>query len=612
MAVGLERLPKRELISLLRRLQAQPPADAPETTRLIHELEMHQIELEMQNRELREAQVELQQSHRRYADLYDLAPVVYLSLDVTGKVREANLTAASLFGVPRGQLIGRLLVSLAKADDPRLLREHLRRCLVDRIRTTTEITLAPIGLATVTMQVVSTPLIGPDGATEGCKMTMTDISSLKRTQQRLSLLTHAGAVLASSFDTPSTLSQVVGLCVPLLADLAFVDVLDRDGRLRRIEVAVAEPRQRAMARTATGMVYRPKESTPIGEVLATGKPILFEQCTPGALGGGAAHETLIKAAGARSLMFVPIMAREVPLGVFTFAMTTSDRWFTADDLVTAEDLATRAALALESARHYEDAERASRSRRDLLAFVSHDLKNPLTGIMLTAELMLAAVPQEERRKGWRQLTRIRRSAHQMRRMIEDLLDVASIEGGRLSVQVADHDLTALCEDALELMQPLAAGKQIKLAATLPPGTVAVCCDRDRTLQVFSNVLGNAIKFTPTGGRIELTVDLSETSAVVAVRDSGPGVPERQLPRLFERFWQADETARHGRGLGLFIARGIVEAQNGEIRAESRPGAGATFSFTLPLASVRERPQTPVVPPIEREPVISGAPSPERF
>jgi signal transduction histidine kinase len=253
------------------------------------------------------------------------------------------------------------------------------------------------------------------------------------------------------------------------------------------------------------------------------------------------------------------------------------------DLVTLRDLGVRAAMAIESARLYAQAQRAIAARQDVLSFVSHDLKNPLMGVMLSVETMLRAAPQHDRRRSGAQLERIMRGAQQMRRMIEDLLDVTTLESGRLKVDIGTHDLGKLLDDAVELFTARAAGRQVRLELDVPE-TIQVACDRQRLVQVVSNLIDNALKFTPIGGRIAVSGRVAGDSVLCTVADSGSGIPPSVRPRVFERFVQADAGGREGRGLGLYIAKGLIEAQGGAIWVDSQEGRGTTFSFTLPLAA----------------------------
>ena len=225
-------------------------------------------------------------------------------------------------------------------------------------------------------------------------------------------------------------------------------------------------------------------------------------------------------------------------------------------------------------------------REEMAALVSHDLKSPLATIQMVVSYLVEdlvpddAAHQQERK----QLRAIQRSAERMSRLIHDLLDVAAIEAGRLSVRRSPLRVNALLTDALDLLRPLAAAKRITLVAEPSAALPAIVADHDRMLQVFSNIGGNAVKFTPEGGQVEIRATARDAVVEFEVRDTGVGIPANDLPRVFDRFWQAKNARRAGSGLGLAIVKGIVEAHNGRISAESEPGRGSCFSFTLPIAT----------------------------
>ena len=359
----------------------------------------------------RQSERQPEASRTRLAHLYNFAPVVYVTLDPRCKILEANLTAAASFGIARGDLIGKSLSTLVVPADRPVLRDHVSRCVGERMVVEAEVRFAIRGRPTVTAQVVSAPFVAVDGTVTECKTTLTDITALKQGQAR-----------------------------------------------------------------------------------------------------------------------------------------------------------------------------AIRARDDLLMFVSHDLRNLLTGVYLTTEQLLRGAHGPERRKGWNQLERVRRGTQQMQRMIDDLLDLASVEAGRLNIVLDSHDVRRICDDVLADIGPIAVEKGVSLERDVAAGALVARCDRQRVVQVLLNLLGNAVKFTPAGGMVRLTAQRQrETSAQFTILDTGPGVPAARREHIFERFWQAEETARKGRGLGLYIAKGLVEAQGGSIWVDSPRAGGASFSFTLPLA-----------------------------
>jgi len=584
-----EAMTREQLITRLSALEANGVNDAGATQALIHDLEVHQIELEMQNRELREAHAAMEESREKLADLYDHAPVVYLAMDERAGILEANLTACALFGIARPQLIGRLLTNLVVERDRRVLLEHVHRCIDTSARVENEVTFSVPGQPPVIAQLASVPLFDASGRVTGCKTTVVDVTAFKRAQEKLLFLASASATLASSFDFRATLAQVARQAVPVLADICIVDLVD-GGELRRLEVAFADPARAQRLAPSRGARPRVDERTPVGWVLRTREPLLIPECAPGTPGStteGFDHEVLLTASGAQSVMVVPMVVRSAVVGTITLIAAESGRRYSGTSLSTARDLAAHAAMAIDNALLYQRAQDAIRAREDVLSFVSHDLRNPLMGIQLTTEMLTRSPRGEERRKGWKQLERIRRGVVQMRRMIDDLLDLAGLESGTLTVDVVPHEVKKLFEETSVLFAPLVEEKGIALRVDVPPERVDVRCDPNRAVQILSNLVGNSIKFTPGGGSITLSAQVTATSVMVSVTDSGPGIPPVVRPRIFERFWSADGAGRKGRGLGLYIAKGLVEAQGGAIWVDSPAGGGTTFSFTLPLASVAE-------------------------
>ncbi len=223
----------------------------------------------------------------------------------------------------------------------------------------------------------------------------------------------------------------------------------------------------------------------------------------------------------------------------------------------------------------------SRAKEELLAIVSHDLKNPLNAIRLNTQLLSMSAGLRSNDPAMRSLVAIDRAVDRSVRLIHDLLDFERIRVGTLRVEAKPEAADVLLEEVRELMGPIAAQKAQRL--TVKPGrkNLGVLCDRERLLQVFSNLVGNAVKFTAKDGTIELGISEEAEFVVFRVTDSGVGIPPTQLPHVFDRYWQAPNTARQGTGLGLSIAKGIIEAHGGSIWVESEPGRGSTFSFRLP-------------------------------
>jgi PAS domain S-box-containing protein len=227
-----------------------------------------------------------------------------------------------------------------------------------------------------------------------------------------------------------------------------------------------------------------------------------------------------------------------------------------------------------------EAENAVRARDDILGIVSHDLRNPLIIIAMSVGLLEAALPEAARVS---QLGIIRRAVAGMNRLIADLLDVSQITSGKLRIDPRPLAVSSICEDVHALSVPLLASKSQQFACSMHSRVVRVLADRERISQVLSNLVGNAHKFTPEGGRITVCAEEIGGSVRFSVADSGPGVSSQDLPHIFDRFWQARRVRRGGVGLGLPITKGIIDAHGGRIWAQSVAGVGSTFYFTLPIA-----------------------------
>ena len=226
------------------------------------------------------------------------------------------------------------------------------------------------------------------------------------------------------------------------------------------------------------------------------------------------------------------------------------------------------------------AEDATKAREALLAIVAHDLRNPLHIILSAAARMPPSPPDE---KGRNYIEFIQRSAREMNRLVDDLLDVSNMESGNFAVQRAPVDLRTVLKEARDRFGMAAQERNIILDYEVETGVSSVSADRGRLLQVIGNLLGNAFKFTPEGGRVLLRAFAREGRVEITIRDSGPGIAPENLPHIFERFWRTDRGARSGAGLGLTICKGIVEAHNGRIWAESSVGVGTTFHVSIPAA-----------------------------
>jgi signal transduction histidine kinase len=284
--------------------------------------------------------------------------------------------------------------------------------------------------------------------------------------------------------------------------------------------------------------------------------------------------------GWRSIMSVPITSGGELIGSILFAVCDPRPAFDYEQLAIAEELGRRAAVALQGARSYRDAQAATVGRDEMLAVVAHDLRNPLNTISMGSSMMLEMMT-DPNTLGRRQFEIIYKSTEHMNRLIQDLLDATRLQSGQLALEQMPASAQMIVDEAMDVLQPLAMHAGIAFEAQVAHELPKLWVDRIRVLQVLSNLVGNAIKFTPRGGQVTLLVNSDRLGACFCVRDNGAGIAPDQVPHIFGRFWQARRTDRRGLGLGLAIAKGIVEAHGGRIWVESVLGAGSDFLFTMP-------------------------------
>ncbi|MGZ3461637.1 MAG: ATP-binding protein, partial [Archangium sp.] len=393
-----------------------------------------------------------------------------------------------------------------------------------------------------------------------------DISEKKRIARQQQFLADLGKTLSESLELETVFKQLAELAVPHLADWCVVDLLEGRGEPRRIAVAHADREKEGLALEFQRRYQRrPESSEGVMHSIKTGRSMRASSLTEAQVRERLAPEgaDLALRLGIRSYMIIPLQARGRIFGAMSFV--AADRDFDESDLAFAQVVTGRMALAADNARLYQEAQKSVRAREDTIAIVSHDLKNPLNAIQLNAQVLLRLVPKlagdkpELREKVERLAAGVEKAALQGARLISDLLDFGKMESGTFTVSKSPIDVHQLLHEAAETLRPLAAARHIALEEASAAGRCDIPCDHDRVVEVLSNLVGNAIKFTPEGGRILIRAERCASEALISVRDTGPGIPGDVLPHIFERYWQPEKTRHQGAGLGLSIAKGIVEA-----------------------------------------------------
>lgn len=438
------------------------------------------------------------------------------------------------------------------------------------------------------------PLSGPDGQLISWYGSAMDIDDRKHFEDARKFISKASRHLSESLDFLETLRTTAVSAVNGMADWCVACALRGDDSRSESPCVFASRYTDLMHEdvlaekclTCVGGCAIEQPGHPIHGAIEEGASRLVHEVTDEFLEKFSCGTSMtdLKALGLTSILIVPIRSvRSSVRGALILCSGPSAKRFTPEDLVVAEDFASRASVALENARSYRDATQAISAREEIIAVVSHDLKNPLNAIRLISEL-LARSSREGKLPAsvLAQSTLISKSVDQMHRLIQSILDLSKLEGGRIRIERKKEDVGHMIDESLEMIRLEASQKSIRLIKTpTSRGHVEILCDHDRMMQVLSNLLGNAIKFTREGGRIQVGYESKGETVLFSVSDNGPGIPARVLPHIFDRYWQARETAQKGTGLGLSIARGFVEAQGGKIWVDSQEGKGTTFYFSFP-------------------------------
>lgn len=528
-----------------------------------------------------------EEARRRLSSIIEATPDFVGSTDAQGLGLYLNRAGRRMLGLSDEQDASAWCIASAHPvwSARRLLAEGVPTALREGVWMGETALLSPDGREVPVSQVLLAHR-EPGGALEMFSTIIRDISDRKRAEESQLFISESGRVLVAALEYEATLSSLARLLVPRLADYCIVGMLEGE-ELHRVAMAHRDPAQEPLLHRLERLRPRPRAIVGVQGVLRTGQPELVPEVTEAWLRASAENEehfTLHRQLAPRSLMIVPLVARGRTLGAITFATTElSGRRYGPADLTLAEDLAGRAALTIDNARLYKEAQQAAQARDEVLAIVSHDLRNPLNVISLGAASLLKRLPGSEEAVSWRkQADLVRRSADRAIRLIQDLLEVAKLEAGRLSVERQPEDACRLVDEVVELHRPLAEARGLKLEREVEESLPAVLADRSRVLQVFSNLIGNAVRYTPEGGLVTVRARSEGAEVRFCVSDTGKGIAPENLPHLFERYWQA-KSSQEGAGLGLPIAKGIVEAHGGRMGVESEPGRGSTFFFTLPVA-----------------------------
>ena len=425
----------------------------------------------------------------------------------------------------------------------------------------------------------------------------TNITDRRQREQANLLLAEAGRVLAESLDYRVTLDTVAHLAVPALADWCSVLVKRSDGTLESLAVAHGDPERERSAREMVAR-YPNAPDTPTGasRVVSSGSSEVYTDISSELLSAVARDEThlaMLRELGMRSAMIVPMRAHGRTLGAISLIAAESGRRFTERDLPMAEELARRSALAIENAELFQAAAAANRAKSEFLANISHELRTPLNAILGYTQLLSDGITGPVTDAQQHQLRRVRASATHLLGLIDEVLSFSRLEAGREAAAFADTDVADVLEEAMALVRPLAAARDLSLELVAPPlvdgEPLRIVTDVLKLRQILVNLLNNAVKFTDDGS-VTLATQLDGDHIVFSVRDTGIGITAEHQERVFEPFWQVEQAPSRrvgGTGLGLSVTRRLARLLGGDVQVLSAIGEGTTFEVRLPRVAPRE-------------------------
>jgi PAS domain S-box-containing protein len=571
----------------------------------------------------RHSELEAHAERERYAVTLDSIGDAVIVTDRAGRITLMNPIAEALTGWPLADAEGRLITEVFH-----IINEGTRLTVEGPIeRTLREGTI--VGLANHTLLLArdgterpiddsGAPVRTRDGTIVGAVLVFRDISerraeelsreaALRREQaardvaeaaeRRAAFLSQASALLATSLVAEERLQATARLAVSAVADLCVVFLKMPDGAIQQVAVAHADPSYEQVLQASLPASVDPQGPHPAAQVIRTGEMLTRPLSDDAALAGAdaaPAEQAVAGTAAPRSHLVVPLTARGATLGALWLGRTGGSQPYTPAETRLVEELAQRTALAVDNARLYTEAQSAIQVRDRFLSLAAHELRTPLTAALGNLQLMRRRLARGE--AGARVERNLQLAEEQLTRlneMVTTLLDVARLEGGQLRLDRTAVDMCSLTRRIVE--QSEAGLTDHTVSCKTPEAELIVHGDPMRLEQVLTNLLQNAVKYSPSGGGVSVQVGQRGDRVFLIVADQGMGIAADALPHLFERYYRAPAVTAQmvsGMGIGLYVVQEIVTLHGGVVQVESTEGKGSAFTVWLPLAQIPD-PAAPV-------------------
>jgi len=572
------------------KLQVRNPSE------VIHELEVHQIELEMQNEELRRTQVQLEESRSRYSDLYDFAPIGYFVFDSNGLILEVNLSGATLLGVERSYLVKKPFFSYISRDDRNLFYLHRKKSLETKTKQTCEIRLVRKDGRQLYALLDTVAIENSKDNSIHFRTTVTDITEGKDAEEKLENLTttlkqniqkiqldesRLQALLILNQLKEASTQELIDFVLEEAVKLTkskngYLKIIHKDQTIMTIHSWSMNKMKQSVYVEKTGLLsekIQPKEAVVIADSVNVSP---FKSGKYEELGEVTRH--------------IDISVADDEQIVATAGVGNKTEEY--DDSDTRQLILLLQGMwkLMQRKLAVEQLKKTMEAKSQFVSMASHELRTPLTSIKEGIRLVLQgkSSPLDDKQKKFLGLAQ--RNVDRLARLINNVLDFQKLDSGKIDFNIQENDANEVVREIKETTATLANDKKLSLITELDESLPIVKFNRDKIMQVLMNLVNNAIKFTDQGG-VTITSAKEGNTIRISVQDTGPGIKEEDLPRLFHEFEQLTDISNRkpgGSGLGLVISKKIIERHNGKIWAESEYGKGTTFHFVLPVEERREK------------------------
>lgn len=516
---------------------------------------------------------------KRLAAIVESSDDAIISKSIDGIITSWNKGAQRLYGYEPHEIVG-LPVSVLmppgkKNDFPKIMHELQQGRKVEHYETQRQTKDGRILDVSITVS----PLRDKEGKIIGASKVARDITDRKRIEKRQQFLEKVGAILGASIDYETTLKNLGKLIVPEMADYCRIVVLDEQKQIKEISINYIDKKKLPLIKNLY-QSYKKDGTAGVDTMVITGKSELIPEINTDTLQGSNDQTiSIVKQLNLQSYMGVPMKLGNRIIGALTFSSTNKERIYTSEDVSVAEELARRAAWAIENAHLYNEAQKAIALRDDFISVASHELRTPLTSLKMYTQVLTRQHAQKG--EDTRSLERMDAQINKLTMLVQDLLNISRFQSGKFEYQDDFFDLNEVVNEVVENIQATASKHTIEIEGSI---SKRVWGDKDRIAQVLTNLLTNAIKYSPEADTVIVHLTAEKDSAVVTVQDFGIGIEKNHINKLFQRFYRVTDQKDKmfpGLGLGLYISNEIVKRYGGKMEVVSHWGKGSQFSFILP-------------------------------